>query len=991
MKMKGLKIETMLQLGLGAVFLVVLFLGAMTWQQTESLWQETKGLYEHPHTVRLAIGDLKADILAMQRDMRDLVLVADEQERRPILQGIDSHADDASRQFAVLYDRYLGPRSEIDSAHAAFVQWRALREETLRLVREGKNAEAGEHVVPGGLHRQHVDRMLSQVQKLSDFAQARGEHFYRDAESQKNLLMLRLWIVLGVIFALLLSFGYLLLRAIRHPLQQLTDAANQYRDGKLDVRCSYTRRNEFGVLAASFNGLAETVQGELASRETAARLAEVLLREEELHSFCRELLKSLMEHTGSQVGAVYLLNAQKTDFEHFESIGLTAGSRATFSVSDREGEFGVAIATQKIQRISDIPPDARLTFPAVSGVFVPREIITIPVVSGKDVVVVISLAGVCAYTRPAIRFIDDTWSVLTARVNGVLAFRQIREFSEKLSAQNQELEAQKRELTAQADELGEQNIELSMQKKQLDESNRLKSAFLSNMSHELRTPLNSVIALSSVLSRRLKGAIAEAEYGYLEVIERNGKNLLALINDILDLSRIEAGREEVSPVSFGVRTLVAEVVATIEPQAREKSIALENTVPHDLAPLTSDIDKCRHILQNLVGNAVKFTEKGSVHVSARMVDTAVLIEVTDTGIGIAPDKLGIIFDEFRQADDGTSRKYGGTGLGLSIAGKHAHLLQGSVEVRSSLGHGSTFTLRLPLAPAGLGSADVVHAGQPARSHDTGVRLAPGSGSGKCILLVEDSGPAVIQMTDILTEQGYRVIVARNGKEALEQIGRVAPDAMILDLMMPEVDGFQVLKAIRDREETKRLPVLILTAKHVTKEELSFLTGNHIHQLIRKGDVGRNDLLVVVDRMVFPRSPETPRIPSIGSARRLRDGKPVVLVVEDNPDNMTTARAVLQDVCTVIEAADGHSGVELARKHKPDLVLMDISLPIMDGIKALRAIKDDEALRHIPVIALTASAMKGSREEILAHGFDGYVSKPINATLLHDTIREAIGG
>jgi len=220
-----------------------------------------------------------------------------------------------------------------------------------------------------------------------------------------------------------------------------------------------------------------------------------------------------------------------------------------------------------------------------------------------------------------------------------------------------------------------------------------------------------------------------------------------------------------------------------------------------------------------------------------------------------------------------------------------------------------------------------------------------------------------------------------------------PDAMILDLLMPEVDGFQVLETIRAAEQTAHLPVLILTARHVTREELSFLKGNHIHQLIQKGNINKAGLLAAIARMVTPRhdtsAPPEPR--PRRPARPARPGQPVVLVVEDNPDNLRTARALLGDRYQVVEAEDGRAGVEQERTYTPDIILMDIALPVMDGFAVLDEIRKEEALRHIPVIAITASAMKGNREEILAHGFDGYLSKPIDGDVLEATLREHLGG
>jgi CheY-like chemotaxis protein len=204
--------------------------------------------------------------------------------------------------------------------------------------------------------------------------------------------------------------------------------------------------------------------------------------------------------------------------------------------------------------------------------------------------------------------------------------------------------------------------------------------------------------------------------------------------------------------------------------------------------------------------------------------------------------------------------------------------------------------------------------------------------------------------------------------------------------MPKVDGFQVLKAVREKEQTAHLPVLILTAKHVTREELSFLTSNHVQQLIQKGDINKAGLLAAVARMVAPSE-----APALTTRRRrpARPGKPVVLIVEGNPDNLRTARALLEEDYQVVEAEDGRAGVEQAHTHRTDVILMDISLPVMDGLADLAAIRADESLRHIPIIAVTASAMKGDREMILSHGFDGYISKPLDAALLKKLLSETL--
>ena len=988
MKLKDMRIRTQLRLGMGLILAFVILLGAVAWIQTDLLWSQTESLYTHPLQVSRAVGQLKADIQGMRRAMRDLLLAENDPEITAALRDVETGKADAFRQFEIIYDRYLGPRTEITSLENDFVGWNVYHDETIRLVRAGRKAEALARTRTGSVDGGPSDALISHVREIDTFARLKADEFFQAATVRNDTLKRQLAGIVMLILLLTFAISWFLIQGIKEPLANLTRAAERFRLGHLESRSGYLSKNEFGVLSATFNEMAEAVETQMFINERAARLAGVMLRETEARSFCLEMIRELVEQTGSQSGAVYLLNAPKTLFEHFESIGLAGGGRASFAARELEGEFGAALATGKMQRITNIPDDTRFALATVGGDYVPREIITLPLLDGQEVVAMVSLAGIHGYDEKSIRLLEVIESTVTARMNGVLAFRQVQELAERLDHHNRELQAQKQELIAQTGELTHQNTELAMQKQQLDAANRLKSTFLSNMSHELRTPLNSVIALSSVLGRRLANKIPEEEFDYLEVIERNGRHLLALINDILDLSRIESGRMEISPARFSLRTLVSEVVEMLAPLAREKGIALRNQVDGDLPQLVTDPDKFRHIVQNLISNAVKFTETGSVEVSARSAGEEICLAVRDTGIGIAAEHLPLIFEEFRQADEGTARRYGGTGLGLAIAKKYALLLQGDIKVESTVGQGSVFTLRLPcrISPSAGG-------GEAARGPEAKAIVAGSgaiSGGGRCVLLVEDSEPAMIQMTDILSEQGYRVQTARNGSDALALINGSLPDAVILDLMMPGMDGFQVLRQIRSAERTAPLPVLILTAKHVTKEELSFLTGNNIHQLIQKGGIGKDQLLTAVAGMVAkpPEAPVALRRSKVKTAPRV---PPVVLVVEDNPDNLKTARALLADSCRVIAAADGQEAVAQARRHQPDLVLMDLALPFMDGFAALTAIREDKALRHIPVVAVTASAMVGDREAILAQGFDGYISKPIDEKVLLQTLAEVFNG
>ena len=987
--MKNLKIATQILLGFAAMLFFVIVLGVISYMQSDQLNLQTETMYNHPLKVRHAIGALRANILSIRVDVKDIFLSTDEKEIAFDLNQMEISKTSAFEQIDILYSQYLGPRADIDSVKQSFVKWNSILQETIRMLNAGKKQEASNRTKSFGLIGIQAEAILVAVQKIDDFAKNKSDELYTTSQELNDSLNRQLILLVAAIVLLSLTISYILLRNIRKPLAILTGATNRFHEGDMAARSSFESKNEFGMLSVSFNTLAESIQRNTELSEKASNLSGVMLSEDDARKFFLTTLTTLSEYTGSQMAAVYLLSEDKKSYDHFESIGINDNARQSFAALNFEGEFGVVLSSRKVQHIKTIPEDTRFVFQTVSGRFIPHEIITIPILAGNEVLAVISLASVNRYEKQSIQLINNILDTVSARVEGILAYRRMKELLEKLAHQNSELEAQKTELSSQSAELTEQNTELVIQKNQLNEASRLKTNFLSNMSHELRTPLNSVIALSGVLNWRLAKMIPDEEYSYLEVIECNGKHLLNLINDILDISRIEAGHEDIQITQFNAGNLLADLVSMIEPQAKQKNIELLYHKAETNLSLTSDANKCNHILQNLIGNAVKFTEEGKVEVTALQSDTHIVITVTDTGIGISEDHLPHIFSEFRQADSSSSRRFGGTGLGLTIAKKYANLLGGTIAVKSVLGKGSEFTLTLPMVYAPENRIPETNAVNGFRYTERQSPMKAISGaSEKTILLVEDSEPAIIQIKDFLEESGYHILVARDGGEALGIIAHTIPDAMILDLMMPGIDGFQVLKTVREAERTSHIPVLILTAKQITKDELRFLKQNNVHQLIQKGDVNRGELLNAVATMVFPETVETANPKRVLQSFK---GKPVVLAVEDNPDNMITVKALLGDDFTVIDATDGLKGLEMARKHKPNLILMDIKLPFMDGIEAFKAIRNDGRLQHIPVIALTASTMIQDRETILAYGFDAYIIKPIDEKIFYKTINEVLYG
>lgn len=983
------RVGTQIILSLGFMFLLTLLLGITTFVQTNRLSQQTDSLYNHPFQVRMAIDGVNKDILMMQLGMSELLLAPTKQESQAILQRMRVADVDIENRFATVKSQYLGPTDDVDKAYLSYVNWNVLHDEAIRLILAGKIDEVKLMLLPSGSEGKNRANMLADIKEIDDYAKTKAEEFHQSSIVLSSNLNLQLIYILLFILVSTTIIGYFLFVYVRNPLKSINDAVLKFQQGDMDARSDYTRINEFGTLSASINLLADNVQNNVLLSQKSARLAETMLREEDMQKFFAATLQALIDNTGAQMGAVYLLNDDMDTYELYESIGTTTDVNPSFSAISPEGEFSAAIRSKQLQLITQLPDGTRFIFQTVNGHFVPKEIITIPISVNSNVNAVISLASIKNFNPHSIDLLNSNLVVISARIEGILSYRKIKEFKEALEQQNAELESQKHELLTQSSELAQQNSELETQKNQLVEASRLKTNFLSNMSHELRTPLNSVIALSGVLSRRLESQIPSEEFSFIEVIERNGKNLLLLINDILDISRIESGHEEIEISHFNMNALVEEIITIIKPQADQNNISIiHETNGLDLY-LRSDLDKCHHVLQNLIGNAVKFTEHGNVNICATTNKDQIEVKVSDTGIGISADHLPYIFDEFRQADGSTSRRFGGSGLGLAIAKKYANILGGTITVKSTMNEGSEFTLILPLTYDALNRIP-----DNDNSFVMNTPLKQGAihtiqeSKLKTVLIVEDNESAIIQIKSLVEEIGVRVLVAHNALEAFNIIDNIIPDAMILDLMMPEIDGFSVLQTMRDAEATALVPVLILTAKHITKDDLKNLKRNNIHQLIQKGDVDRLKLQQAVTSMIYPEKTGT-----IEPQRTLQDipGKPLVLVVEDNPDNMITVRAMLAGNYTVLEAVDGNEGIEMARLHIPHLILMDIALPGINGIEAFQRIRSIPTLSHIPVIALTASAMEKDREAILSHGFDAYIAKPIIAKEFFKVINEVLYG
>ena len=804
----------------------------------------------------------------------------------------------------------------------------------------------------------------------------------------------------------MLFFSILVARSIAHPILDVINVAQEIEAGGYQARSAVRRDDEVGALSRSINRMGEAIQSQIEVLKGAGAISECAIGHRQIAEFGSALLKTAMEQTGAQVGAFYILNEHERAFEPAASVGLEASALTPFDPNGYEGELGRALLTKKISIVRDIPPQSVHSLRLVAGVAAPREVITIPLQVRDETRGFVSLGALHPFSQDAVRVIEQSHIAMSTAFAGLLATfkteqlaEEIRTNNEELKVSNEELQAQAEELKAQAEELREQALELDTQKRQVEEADRLKSEFLSNMSHELRTPLNSIMALSQLMISRGAGKNPEQEAQYLEVIERNGRQLLDLINDILDLSKIEAGRMDVAISEFNLKQCIGRVVETIEPIAKRKELSLLVEAPEYLM-LKTDEDKVAQILLNLLANAVKFTENGGITVRCEAQGDLAVITIRDTGIGIPSDQIACIFDEFRQVDGSTTRRYEGTGLGLAIGRRLAEMLGGRISVESIEGQGSVFTLSLPRrfkqGAVGLLAHPPVSAAYSAAQQAEAARvesiaeMAPARAGGPLALVVEDNEIAALQIRSTLEDKGLAVMVADGGSMAMSIIRELMPDIVILDLMMPVFDGFQVVEEMQKDPQTASIPVLVLTAKELTAVDRERLNLRNVRRLVKKGSVDREQLGALVDRLLGE-SPKrsSPAAASTTAPRRAVAGG-TVLVVEDNADNRFTIAAILEQMgCKYVTAEDGAQAVETAKREKPALILMDIQLPVMSGLDAMAKIKADPELHETPVVALTARAMKGDREKIMDAGFDGYLAKPLDTALLRKTVHEWI--
>lgn len=938
----------------------------------------------------------------------------------------------------------------------------------------------------------------------------------------------------------------------------------------------------------------ETLQTQIWQTQGLADLSERLRGEQETPALARHVVHFLCEYLEAQVGTLFLVAG-----DCLQLMGSYAYQRRKHAKNQfhfGEGLIGQAALEQQPIVLTEVPPEY-LPIGSGLGTAVPRNILVLPFLYENQVIGVIELGTLQPFTPTQMSFLQTALNSIAiafytmqahARVHELLAETQqqaaeLQVQEEELRAANEELEAQTESLrlsearlrqqqaeleTANAEleestsalraqqvtldrqnqELRAARTELEQRAAELEQTSRYKSEFLANMSHELRTPLNSLLILARMLTNNEEGNLTADQVESAQIIYNSGRDLLHLINEILDLSKIEAGKMEMHIAAMSLTDLVQAVQQQFAHVAEEKKLAFAITLADNLPDaVETDRQRVEQIVKNLLSNAFKFTETGQVSLTLTRPQPnaafasiglnpaeTLMIQVTDTGIGMTPEQQAIVFDGFQQADGSTSRRYGGTGLGLTISRELARRLGGGIQLESKPGQGSVFSVYLPLVRVPVTDTEKPTAaerpfakGQPA---DRERPLPPASTpplrpaivdiqkpinpAEKCLLIIEDDANFARIVNDYAHKKGFQCLMATDGETGLQLAQMHRPDAIILDLRLPRISGWDVLEQLKQNADTRHIPVHIISvddedinaykmgamgflskplsqedldtifqritdftdqaiktlllveddaiSRHTIKkllggediriaeaatgkEALQLLTTqpfdcmildlrlpdmsgfdvlNHINansdvhkcpviiytgktlteeenielikyadSVIIKGVKSPERLLdetaLFLHRIVAKMPEEKQRtIKQLHNQNALLTGRRILIVDDDMRNAFALSRLLGEKALKVTIARSGQKALDLLAEspNEFDLVLMDIMMPEMDGYETIRRIRAQQQFHNLPILALTAKAMKGDAEKCMLAGANDYLSKPVDTDRLLSILR-----
>jgi len=1030
-----LKIGTKIGAGFTLSLAILTSIGLISYQSTNELI-ETSRKENHTYEVLREIEDLNLQLTNAETGQRGYIITGEQRYLEPYNTAAEL-LNQKIKQLQKLIADNPNQQNRLEMLEPLVIQRMAVMKNVIEL-RQTKGLEVAQEAVK----TDEGKRLMDQIQKLLQ-TMKNEENLLLKQRSDRAQIAARqtlATIVYSIPFfgAILVLIGIILTRHISLPLKRVSNLVEKVADGDLSVNLPESdRQDEIGVLKRTFNqmivNLRYTTQKNDEQNWLKSNLAEftqMLQGQRNLESVSRTILSNLAPLVGASAGVFYVMDSIN-DEPVLKLLGSYAyKERKNVGNQFRLGEGLVGQCALEKQRIllTGVPSDyIRIT--SGLGEAPPLNIIVLPIVFETKVTAVIELASFAAFKDLHLTFLEQLSEILGVFLNNIASQLQtqqllaesvalteqlqsqqeelqqsnqlleeqahelqesqftIKQSNEELQQLNEELEEKAELLEIQNQEVARKNREIEQSRKSLEEkaeqlalSSKYKSEFLANMSHELRTPLNSLLILARLLSDNSLNNLTEKQVEYSRTIYSAGTDLLELINDILDLAKIESGTMSLDIEQVAFADLRTSIEHTFRQVADNQKLNFAIELDHNLPPVIStDSKRLQQVLKNLLANAFKFTEQGGVKLQISMVtETAeqpsIAFAVSDTGIGIPPEKQKIIFEAFQQADGTTSRRYGGTGLGLSISRELAQLLGGRIELISQQDLGSTFTLYLPLTAKhqaarnsfevnGERTKNVATLAPPiskvvtveSRSTSGDISPAPKMVSSvneipddrltiesgdRVLLIIEDDDKFARILLDMARQQGFKGIVALQSKQGLALAQQFEPNAIMMDIHMPEMDGWTLLDRLKHNPNTRHIPVHILSVDERQQRGLKLGAITYLQKPVSPEAL--NQVLTEIKSFV---------------ERQVKN----LLIVEDDPRQA-------QSIIELIGNGDVHStavgtgkeALEILRSQHFDCMVLDLGLPDMTGFALIEQIKLEPRLMKLPIIIYTGKEL--SRQE-----------------------------
>jgi signal transduction histidine kinase/CheY-like chemotaxis protein/HPt (histidine-containing phosphotransfer) domain-containing protein len=856
----------------------------------------------------------------------------------------------------------------------------------------------GDNVTAMNFMRSTVDPELRQARDalapLNDNLKASIDRESDDLTQNTHRTIFVSWLVISLGLALSIVVTVLVIeREVVKQLVTLNGSIQKLARGLLDQPIPYVDyRSEIGDMSRAL----KTLQGAAREREIQAWIkAEVaaamdkVKTAEDFKTFACQLLSRLSESIPLLYGAFYLADERGRRFSLVGGFAIDA-ERNPREFASGEGLGGQAAAEGRLLEVIANPRGPNFRVAAGIGNIEPHNLLFVPVAGQHGVTCVIELAPMSLLSDRERSLLDALVPMLAASIEILAGNIKTRILLEQTQAQAESLAASERQLTARTEELESTNKALASSEEGLrhakevaEEATKVKSDFLARMSHEIRTPMNAIIGMSYLA---LKTPLNARQRDYVRKIQLSGQHLLGIINDVLDFSKIEAGKLSVESIDFDLESVLENVSNLIADKAAAKGLELIFDVEPALSTrLKGDPLRLGQILINFCNNAVKFTEKGEIVVKARIQEEngtgmTVCFSVSDTGIGLTEEQMGRLFQAFEQADASTTREHGGTGLGLAISKRLAELMGGAVGVDSEVGKGSTFWFTARLGKSATKTR----------------RLVPNPDlRGRRVLIIDDNYQARAVLAEMLTSMTFIAHEAPSGREGIEMVRRADQagepyEIVFVDWQMPGLNGIETGQQIRALGLAAP-PHLVMVTAYGREEVLKQAETNSFENVLIK-PVSSSMLFDASIRAIRGDAESTQDEPETSAAPELdhlHDAR--VLLVDDNLINQEVGVGLLETAGLAVDvASNGEQAVRMVGEHAYDAVLMDMQMPVMDGLAATKVIRSNPQFRNLPIVAMTANAMASDREKCLEAGMNDHIAKPIDPDQLFATLARWVG-